>query len=360
MRGWLAGAALALSIGSAQAQLSNPNVVQLNSSFTAGDLLAGGGSNGGVVDTSTLSSATLPTGLSITGNKVYAGASAPGNSWLFINGATLSGTASQAGDGVISPFHIYIGADTVDTTTSGGGNLIGLSVLHALSAGSTGGRTAIQGSLAIVGTPTTLSASGYVGVLGITRVSSTLGGATGVYTNYKGAAFGGTSNVFTNSTSTFLTGIYAHEFDVTLDSTSSAAEKHALNIALGSLDATRAVYDDNAVVFAAQDNASAVGWKTGIMFGAYAHQWAFATDSTLIGAQIRQVGAASSSVALNGVDFSSVTFQSGGCAFKSTGFCVNPSGVPQLSGVATGTPTASLCLDVSNNVVKKTTTGSCV
>jgi hypothetical protein len=36
------------------------------------------------------------------------------------------------------------------------------------------------------------------------------------------------------------------------------------------------------------------------------------------------------------------------------------SGVPQFPNVATGTPAASLCLDGSNNVVKKTTTGSCV
>lgn len=247
-------------------------------------------------------------GLQFTNNIVYSGASSAANSWIMLNGLGLSGTASQAGDGVISPLHFWIGSDTVNTTTSGNGNLVGLSVLHATSAGSTGGRSAIQGSENIVGLPTTLTTAGYVGVLGITRVSSTLGGATGVYGNYKGAAFGGTSNVFTNSNSTFLTGIFAHEFDTTLDSTSSAAEKHSLNIVLGASDATRAVYDDNAIQFGAQDNATPVGWKTGIMFGSYAHQWPFATDSTLIGTQIRQTGAASNSVALNGVDLTNVTF----------------------------------------------------
>jgi hypothetical protein len=33
---------------------------------------------------------------------------------------------------------------------------------------------------------------------------------------------------------------------------------------------------------------------------------------------------------------------------------------PILTGVATGTPVASLCLDATNNVVKKTTTGACI
>jgi hypothetical protein len=32
----------------------------------------------------------------------------------------------------------------------------------------------------------------------------------------------------------------------------------------------------------------------------------------------------------------------------------------QLPAAATGTPVASLCLDASNNIVKKTTTGSCI
>jgi hypothetical protein len=39
---------------------------------------------------------------------------------------------------------------------------------------------------------------------------------------------------------------------------------------------------------------------------------------------------------------------------------LSPTGTMALPGTATGTPTSSLCLDASSNIVKKTTTGSCI
>ena len=45
---------------------------------------------------------------------------------------------------------------------------------------------------------------------------------------------------------------------------------------------------------------------------------------------------------------------------NTTGLIITSGGVPQLPSVATGTPVASLCLDASNNVIKKTTTGPCI
>lgn len=259
---------------------------------------------------------TMTTGLIFPNNIIYSGAYSTAQEWMTVSGNSLTGTAStSASDGLDAPLHIYVGNDTVDTTTSGPGNLNIMAVNHATAAGSTGGRTMIFGSENIVGTPTTLTAAGYVGVSGQTRVSANMGGSTGAYTNYKGDTFGGNSNVFTTSGATFIGIVNSHEFDTTLANGSSAAEKHAVTLVLGANDTVRATYDDNAVEFGAQDNASAVGWKTGIMFGSYAHQWPFATDSTLIGTQVRTVGTASPSVALYGVDLTAVSFQTGGAGF---------------------------------------------
>lgn len=260
---------------------------------------------------------TLTSNLTFPNSINYSGAYTTAQEWLTVNGNSLTGTAStSSSDGLDAPLHIYVGNDTVDTTTSGPGNLNVLAVNHATAAGSTGGRTMIFGSENIVGTPTTLSAAGYVGVGGQVRVSANMGGSTGAYTNYKGNTFGGNSNAFTTSGATFISLVNAHEFDATVASGSSAAEKHGMTVVLGANDAVRATYDDSAVEFGAQDNASAVGWKIGIMFGAYAHQWPFATDSTLIGVQTRQVGTASASVAKYGVDVSGLTITTGGAGFR--------------------------------------------
>lgn len=52
----------------------------------------------------------------------------------------------------------------------------------------------------------------------------------------------------------------------------------------------------------------------------------------------------------------SLTLQGG----TTTGIIITTGGVAQVPNVATGTPAASLCIDASNNVIKKTTTGSCI
>ena len=133
----------------------------------------------------------------------------------------------------------------------------------------------------------------------------------------------------------------AHEFDVALPTGASAAEKHAISLVKTSSDAVRATYDDSALEFSDQDSTGTT-WTYGILFGAYAHKYPFGTDSTLIGATSRSVGSTSSAVALNGVDFSGVTFSSGGCAFKSPGYCVLPNGVVQLPSFTVATlPTCS-------------------
>lgn len=290
----------------------------LSSIGTPGDVVIVGPGTQQIQDAAAQASpALVPNGLQFSNSLAYSGAYSINQQWLTVNGSSLTGTVGAgSADGLVGPLHVYVGNDTADTTTTGPGNLNVLAVNHATAGGSTGGRTMIFGSENIVGTPTTLSAAGYVGVGGQIRISANMGGATGAYTNYKGDTFGGNSNAFTTTGATFIRLVNAHEFDTTLGSGSSAAEKHGITVVLGANDAVRATYDDSAIEFGAQDNASAVGWKTGIMFGAYAHQWPFATDSTLIGVQTRQTGTASTSVAKYGVDVSGLTITTGGAGFR--------------------------------------------
>lgn len=247
------------------------------------------------------------------------------NSLLYMPGTSITGAPTTPGNGQISPFNLYISGDSVDTVTNGNGNLIGFSFLHAASAGFTGGRTAIQGYLAITGTPTSVNGSGMTGVTALTRVSANMTGTTGAYTNYKGDTFGGNSNVFATSGATFLKTLNGHEFDTTIPTGASAADHFGTSIVKGASHAVRGTYDDSAISLNDQDGPT-VGWLYGVSFGGYAHHWPFAADSTLIGAQLRQSGGVETDTALNGVDFRNVSFQSGGFAFASTGYTVDPSG----------------------------------
>lgn len=271
-----------------------------------------------------------PKGLHFSKNVVFNGqAQDQDQAWIFEFGA-LFGTAKQPGNGIISPNQISIGGDVVDTTTLGNGNLIGFSVSHAVSAGHTGGREALQGFLQVVGSPALAAGgAGYVGAQGQLRINCNLGGIAGVYANYKGGVFGGNSNVFAQTGATFLNLINGHEFDITLPIGASSADKYGVSVVHGASDAVRGTYDDAAISINDQDAAAgvtAVGWLRGISFGSYAHKWAFAADSTLIGAQLRQTGPASPCIALWGIDFSAVAFQAGGGFLNSTGFSVDPSG----------------------------------
>jgi hypothetical protein len=264
-------------------------------------------------------------GLQLSGNKTYAGASSDANSIFYMPGSALFGTASAAPNGIISPFNLYISGDQVNTTTNGNGNLIDFSIDAAVGNGHTGGREAFQSYLNIVGTPsTTPGTAGYVGGQFMLRGSANLTGTGGSFSNYHGGAFASNADVYLTSGATFYGLVNAEEFDVTVPTGASTANKYGISIVKGSNDAVRGAYDDAALSIDDQDNASDPGWHYGISFGSYSAQWAFATDSTLIMAQQRQAGPASPDVALNGVDFRNVTF--GGHAFASPGFSVDGSG----------------------------------
>jgi hypothetical protein len=265
------------------------------------------------------------------------GAYAPATSALYTSGLFIHGVPTTPPNGLISPFNIYISGDTVDADTNGNGFLTGLSVLDAPGAGFKGGRTGIQGSVSVVGTPAVIDSDGIVGVLGIVRASANMLGAAGSYASYAGSVFGGNSNIFTTTGATFLKTVNAHEFDSTIASGTSAADHYGISIVEGSSHAVQGAFDDSAISINNQGGAS-VGWNFGISFGSYAHQWAFGNTSTLIGAQIRQVPSVGTDPALYGVDFRNVSFQSGGAAFISTGWSIDPSGSEQANSVVIGSP----------------------
>lgn len=265
----------------------------------------------------------------------YAGASSWSNSYIFMNGLSMTGTASAAPNGNVSPFNIYIGGDTVDTTTSGPGLLSLVSVEDAPQAGHTGGRNSILGQVIVVGSPAIAAgASGYVGGTFRGIVQANLGGTSGVITNYKGGIYGANPDAQAKSGATNVYIANGSEFDITVAAGANVANKHGLSIIKTAIDANRADYDDTALSFGDQDGSSCT-WKYGLGFGGYAQKWSFGADSTLIYAWTRQSGPASASIALNGVDFRNVAFQVGGAAFISTGFKVDPAGIVTAAGGST-------------------------
>jgi len=242
----------------------------------------------------------------------------------------LSTTTYAYGSVTGSGLNGYRALNTIslsDAVVSGSTPYFVFDVIDQIGAGATGNRSTIFGVASVSGLPgANLSA---VGVEGQAYVNVNMGGTTGAYTNAVGSTFGGNSQVISYSGATYLIGVIGHEFDVEIDTGASAAESHAATLVHTSGHRVRATYDDSAMEMATQDNASDPGWKYGIAFGGYAHQWDFASDSTLIYAWTRQSGTASSSVAAIGIDFSNVTF---GTAFlKSTGFLVDGSGAETLT-----------------------------
>lgn len=243
-----------------------------------------------------------------TSNLSYAGTATP--AWFKEDGHTVSGVSTSASGCCLglNAFRLYIGSDTIDASTPG--TFSEMLVIDAPSAGHKGYRTAITGYVETVGSPGSSSNNNYVGVLGQNRANVNLGGTTfssyNAGTNQSGSLFGMNANVFAQSGATFMVNVTGIEVDTSIPTGASAAEKHGVTIILSGADAVQGNFDDSALEFDSQDAAGA--WKYGISFGAYAHKWSFNTSSTLIVAQTRQVGPASSSVALNGIDFTGVTF----------------------------------------------------
>ncbi len=239
-------------------------------------------------------------------------------SWIYQDGASITGTLGVPVAGSFASPISFQFNDSVDATAAS--YLYGLNVTQYLVAGHGAGRATIAGQMFIVD-PTTLPGN-YTGALGLVGCAVNLGGITGALSNYKGALFGGNSNVFATASATFMQLMSAHEFDMQLETGGSVGRKLGIMVVLGPSDAVRGTYEDSAIQIA-NAGGTAGKWLNGISFGDYSVEWPFAADSTLINANASILNPIPI-VALNGVDFSNVTFS--GSAFKSVGFSVDAVG----------------------------------
>ena len=239
---------------------------------------------------------------------VYAGANSRDNSWLW-GELSLSGTlTSDVVFGARSVAGIRIFPDTANVASG----LAYFEVNARPGTGRIGNRTGVLGRLicnSVVDASDTYA--GLVGVMGVVGVAANQNGTGVSLTTHKGNVFGGNSNAYTASGATFLALINGHEFNTTLVTGASAAQKFGISIVKGVSDAVRGSYSDAALAISDQGGA-AVGWTVGLQFGSYAGQWAFGTDSTLIGVKNQVLPAPDTSEALYGIDMSALTITAGG------------------------------------------------
>lgn len=190
-------------------------------------------------------------------------------------------------------------------------------------------------SAAEIATPST----GYVAQQARGWASVNAGGIGGAHntttvTNWKGSWFGRNTNVWLASGATFWNDLIGDEINVTVKSGASVMKKVGLQIIQTSSDAGRGAHQDTALVFANQ--AGAIGWNYGVALATPFADWAFHAGSTLIGTPPQAVTGViyPPRNALYGVDLRGVVFQSGGAAFASNGFSVDPNGLITGSGLS--------------------------
>jgi hypothetical protein len=332
--GTFSGTSPIISIGKTNAS-NSPRVDFYDSGNSVRDysLSPSGGSSTPLAGTLTLSGSktTLAQGNLLTSSQTvtYDGSSdATKGPLQFTTGLAGSTPTNQ-----LSPFKFLLSSDNAADSSE----IEGFMVQHTMGGTAFNGTRSVgrfNGTLSVVSPAlvTAAQAGEYHAFVGLTSQFAAsinaggLGGSTDIIANpnnYLGGVFAGNDNTWLISGATHWKRITGREIDVSVQSGADVREKFGLSIVHGSIDTARGLADDAGIVFADQ-GASGATWKLGVSFGDSTDKWAFGTDSTLIGTNPSIAG--QSFVALNGVDWSGVTFQSGGCAYKSTGFCVDPSG----------------------------------
>src|SRR5882724_6055683 len=186
-----------------------------------------------------------------TGDITYAGASSALNSWLYMTQG-IRGVASTGPSQTVSPFFLDISGDTVDTTTSGPSNLKGMFVQLVPSTNHTGGREAFEASIVINGAPAT-QAGFYTANSGIGDVKVNLGGVTGAFTSTLGSLFAANFNAQASNGATFIRQLTACEFDISVKTGASVADKFGITVNQTAVDTARGLYDDCGLCFPQND-----------------------------------------------------------------------------------------------------------
>lgn len=286
-----------------------------------------------------LSQAIVPTWTALhtfnAGLATAAGVNFTGSTLTFTTGSTPCWICSatnvltgQAATGVTPEVYVFQNNnDGVDTTTTGAGNLDEVFIRDVPGINHTGGRSSLWSEMDINHSPATAAGlAGYVGVQAQVTDNANLGG-TDLLTNAAGNVFGGDSNTSLQSGATDVAFVTAWEFARTIATGASARSAYGIDIVAGGN--LQGGSEDAAIGIHGAGQPFAVG----LLFGGAVSSWSFGATSTLEGAVARTIGGSSSPIALNGTDWSAVTFQTGGCAFKSSssvntggGLCVDPNG----------------------------------
>jgi hypothetical protein len=286
-----------------------------------------------------------PTTLTVSGASTFNGKATFNESIIGLKSVSAAGTF-----GIDSAFYInsqyigtgsnpfsFIGITDSATNNVAGSWLSGQWISHIVGPGAgAGSRTTHLPMLTISNPiPCTIGAACFqTASFPQAYVSANLGGTA---ITSMGDVYGAGVIAEAQSGATYLHGLIGQETDVSARAGSSLEYKAIAGFISVNGDAVGgSIY--NAMVFLAADQTTTYKWPKGFTFGNPVALWPFDTSSNLIDATAPAFGAM---VANNGVDFSLVTFS--GCAFKSTGFCVNPTGsVATTSITSTGTkPTAT-------------------
>ena len=245
---------------------------------------------------------------------------------------TISGTAGawpyHSNPSIFSFQNAY---DSVNTTTSGSGYLVDVYMRDVPGTNHSGGRSTLWSEMDINGSPNvTAGIGGYVAGQFVQSDGANLGGTSPE--NVAGNVFGIDSNTYTTKSATYLAFITALE--VSTEVAAAPRSRYGIDIAGGGT--IQGTAEDAAIGIRAGN------WNWGIDFGGAVSGWPLTANSTMIGATTRSMGGSASAVALNGVDFSVVKFQHGGCAFKSTGYCVDPNGNETINSQIAGGETFAI------------------
>lgn len=238
---------------------------------------------------------------------------AAGVAWISLIGS-LSGFPSPyaclAGAACYDNNRISITSDNqaAGSTTTGPS---GLGVSHTFGGGAmTGNATAISSYLTMNAT-TGNSAGQYVGQLSIVAASAP---------DTNAAIWSGNDNVFLGSGATSWLQLIGREIDVAAATGSSVSDKLGLQIIQTSIDAVVGSRSNIGATF--NNGSGATGWDCMICAGGYAGNWPMSATGTILGAWAHatarsggSVPTANAGTTLYGVDFSNVTFASGGAPF---------------------------------------------
>jgi hypothetical protein len=314
--GGLAGSGPTITAASGTGGTDTNVSLNLAGKGSGGVRIRGGAINNGSAQTFTVAAAdTIPT---------------VSNSAMVMN-ASWVGTPSPGGN--LAPYYFGVTDNMASPVNSA---IISTVMVDTHMGSSSKGNRAALSAIMRAATSANTQSADYVGGQLYCQANTTDGGvfSTTDPNGFKGGLFGGNSQVVAFTGATAYAGVFGHEVDVGMSTGTSALAKAGVTIVQTSNDAVRGQFVDAGILFSNQGDRTAgttlPGWKYCILFGSATHDAPTGTDSTLIGAVERSYGQVSGSTvpirAQYGVDFSSVTFTSGGAAFKSPGFSVDPSG----------------------------------